>query len=82
MHHTRLLEVHNQQLQSSLFDIAQIVLDDADREDSAAVPGALAGGDLSTTNTSFIRSSSTNPLVRVGRYTSTSKCIRVGTLSR
>ena len=29
---TRLLASHNQQLQTSLYDIAQIVLDDADKD--------------------------------------------------
>jgi len=36
-HQIRLLEARNDQLQNSLFDIAQIVLDDADRDSSGHV---------------------------------------------
>ncbi len=70
--HSRLLEVHNQQLQTSLFDIAQIVLDDADRDDSgsgvAVALGAAADNNVSTAtnNTSVIKSTS-SPLIRAAR---------------
>ncbi len=55
--HSRLLEVHNQQLQTSLFDIAQIVLDDADREG-----GGGGGGDVleELNNLSIITNATTN----------------------
>ncbi len=54
------MEAHNQQLQASLFDIAQMVLDDADKDES--------GGGASNTdqNVSIIKSPS-SPLVRAGR---------------
>jgi len=58
--HVRLLEARNDQLETSLFDIAQIVLDDADREAGIAA-------DQST----LLRSTSANPLTRGNVATST-----------
>ncbi len=67
--HSRLLESHNQQLQASLFDIAQIVLDDADREgggdSSSAVAIAVAVEGVG--NGSGVVKSNSSPLVRAAR---------------
>ena len=65
--HSRLLESHNTQLQNSLFDIAQIVLDDADRDDQESNVAHAANGNASsigTTSSSVLTRSASKPIIR------------------
>ena len=63
--HSRLLESHNAQLQTSLFDIAQMVVDDADRDDHEGST-VNANGSLITSSSSVLTRSASKPIIRPG----------------